>query len=301
MGVFNFIETFFFISLGITFILILLLVYHFKQRLSAVEQKGDTMFDIMNNMVKEMGVIKTLVLQRAMTSVAPPSMPFPFQNMGQGQGQPINHMFSQMSNGPSNELKPVLEEDDESDESSTSSSSLGDNDSDDENSDGENSDDEENNDDSDDDDDNYKKVDTDDNIKVIVSDDDNTLSDDSTVNLEIIMQEPDLNITTINIEPLEVANLEIDESLANLDGDDDKSTVSEITNNPELEEPDVQPIVPETTVELPNPEIAQTVSSDDYRKYGLSALKSLVLAKGLATDVSKMKKPALLELLGVSK
>ena len=81
MGVFNFIETFFFISLGITFILILLLVYHFKQRLSAVEQKGDTMFDIMNNMVKEMGVIKTLVLQRAMASVAPPSMPFPFPNM----------------------------------------------------------------------------------------------------------------------------------------------------------------------------------------------------------------------------
>ena len=300
MGVFNFIETFFFISLGITFILILLLVYHFKQRLSAVEQKGDTMFDIMNNMVKEMGVIKTLVLQRAMASVAPPSMPFPFQNMGQGQGQPINHMFSQMSNGPSNELKPVLEEDDESDESSTSSSSLGDNDSDDEN-----SDDDETSDDSDDensdDENNYKKVDTDDNIKVIVSDDDNTLSDDSTVNLEIIMQEPDLNITTINIEPLEVANLEIDESLANLDGDDDKSTVSEITNNPDLEEPDVQPIVPETTVEPPNPEIAQTVSSDDYRKYGLSALKSLVLAKGLATDVSKMKKPALLELLGVSK
>ena len=293
MGVFNFIETFFFISLGITFILILLLVYHFKQRLSAVEQKGDTMFDIMNNMVKEMGVIKTLVLQRAMASVAPPSMPFPFQNMG--QGQPINHIFSQMSNGPSNDLKPVLEEDDESDESSTSSSSLGDND----------SDDEENSDDSDDensdDENNYKKVDTDDNIKVIVSDDDNTLSDDSTVNLEIIIQEPEVNITTINIEPLEIANLEIDESLANLDGDDDKSTVSEITNNPDLEEPDIQPIVPETIVEPPNPEIAQTVSSDDYRKYGLSALKSLVLAKGLATDVSKMKKPALLELLGVSK
>lgn len=293
MGVFNFIETFFFISLGITFILILLLVYHFKQRLSAVEQKGDTMFDIMNNMVKEMGVIKTLVLQRAMASVAPPSMPFPFQNMG--QGQPINHIFSQMSNGPSNDLKPVLEEDDESDESSTSSSSLGDND----------SDDEENSDDSDDensdDENNYKKVDTDDNIKVIVSDDDNTLSDDSTVNLEIIIQEPEVNITTINIEPLEIANLEIDESLANLDGDDDKSTVSEITNNPDLEEPYIQPIVPETIVEPPNPEIAQTVSSDDYRKYGLSALKSLVLAKGLATDVSKMKKPALLELLGVSK
>ena len=41
MGLFNFIETFFFISLGITFMLILLLVYHFKQRLNAIEQKKE--------------------------------------------------------------------------------------------------------------------------------------------------------------------------------------------------------------------------------------------------------------------
>lgn len=60
MGVFNFMESFFFISLGVTFILILLLVYHFKQRLSMVENKADTMVDIMNNMVKEMGIIKNL-------------------------------------------------------------------------------------------------------------------------------------------------------------------------------------------------------------------------------------------------
>jgi hypothetical protein len=55
---YNFIETFFFISLGITFILISLLVYHFKQRLTVIEQKNDTMFEIMNNMVKEMSAIK---------------------------------------------------------------------------------------------------------------------------------------------------------------------------------------------------------------------------------------------------
>ena len=64
MSVFNFMETFFFISLGITFILILLLVYHFKQRLGAIEQKSDTMFDIMNNMVKEMGTIKFMALAK---------------------------------------------------------------------------------------------------------------------------------------------------------------------------------------------------------------------------------------------
>ena len=58
MGIFNFIETFFFVSLGITFVLISLLVYHFKQRMSGLEQKCDTMFDIINNVVKELTVIR---------------------------------------------------------------------------------------------------------------------------------------------------------------------------------------------------------------------------------------------------
>ena len=60
MGLFNFIETFFFISLGITFILILLLVYHFKQRLSNLEQKNDSMVCIINNIVKEFTTIKQI-------------------------------------------------------------------------------------------------------------------------------------------------------------------------------------------------------------------------------------------------
>ena len=51
MGSFNFIESSFLLSLGITFVLIVLLVYHFKQRLSAMEQKCDTMFDIVQNLV----------------------------------------------------------------------------------------------------------------------------------------------------------------------------------------------------------------------------------------------------------
>lgn len=58
MGFFNLLETFFFISLAITFVLIMMLVYHFKGRILILEQKCDTMFEIMNNMVKEMKNIK---------------------------------------------------------------------------------------------------------------------------------------------------------------------------------------------------------------------------------------------------
>jgi hypothetical protein len=68
MGIFNYIDTFFFISLGITFILILLLVFHFKQRISNLENKNDTMFEIINNIVKEILLIKHSVQQ--------PSEPF---------------------------------------------------------------------------------------------------------------------------------------------------------------------------------------------------------------------------------
>lgn len=58
MGFFNILETFFFISLAITFVLIMMLVYHFKGRITVLEQKCDTMFDIMNNIVKELRTIK---------------------------------------------------------------------------------------------------------------------------------------------------------------------------------------------------------------------------------------------------
>ena len=59
MGLFNYIDTFFFISLGITFILILLLVFHFKQQIASLEHKNDTMFEIINNIVKELNFMKS--------------------------------------------------------------------------------------------------------------------------------------------------------------------------------------------------------------------------------------------------
>jgi len=64
MGIFNYIDTFFFISLGITFVLILLLVFHFKQRMTASEQKNDTMFEIINSIVQEITTIKNSVIEQ---------------------------------------------------------------------------------------------------------------------------------------------------------------------------------------------------------------------------------------------
>ena len=66
MGFFNMLEMFFFVSLAITFVLILFLVYHFKQKFTALEEKCDTMFEIINNIVKEMNNRNNLVTHQEM-------------------------------------------------------------------------------------------------------------------------------------------------------------------------------------------------------------------------------------------
>ena len=43
------IESFIFITLGISCILMLMLIYHFKGRLNKLEQSQQTMFEIVNN------------------------------------------------------------------------------------------------------------------------------------------------------------------------------------------------------------------------------------------------------------
>ena len=60
-GIFSFIESFFFLSIGITFILILLLVYHFKQRLGILEQKSETIVSIVDQLTREMTYMKSRV------------------------------------------------------------------------------------------------------------------------------------------------------------------------------------------------------------------------------------------------
>jgi hypothetical protein len=62
MAFFDFVEKFFFISLAITFILIIMLVYHFKDRISLLEGKCETMFEIANNLVKEINFLRRVIV-----------------------------------------------------------------------------------------------------------------------------------------------------------------------------------------------------------------------------------------------
>jgi hypothetical protein len=59
MGFFDFVENFFFISLGIAFALVLLLVYHFKNRMSVAEKKSETMYGLLSSVVKEIKSLRS--------------------------------------------------------------------------------------------------------------------------------------------------------------------------------------------------------------------------------------------------
>lgn len=86
-------DTVFFLSLGIAFVLILLLVYHFKQRLSETETKCSTMFEIINGMASEMNTIKGVVSQQQQLL----AMRQPPMEGIHDLGIPVNHLFSQNS------------------------------------------------------------------------------------------------------------------------------------------------------------------------------------------------------------
>ena len=58
MGLFNMLESFFFVTLGISCVLLMMLIYHFKQRINKLENNNRMMFDVINNMVQEMSMLK---------------------------------------------------------------------------------------------------------------------------------------------------------------------------------------------------------------------------------------------------
>lgn len=78
MGFFSLLETFFFISLAITFVLIIMLVYHFKGRLVSIEDRYHTMFDIVNSLVKEMKNLRDTMIQVQAQAQAPQLERSPF-------------------------------------------------------------------------------------------------------------------------------------------------------------------------------------------------------------------------------
>lgn len=106
---FSFLETGFFFTLAITFLLMLLLVYHFKQRLVSSEQKQDTMFEIINNLVSEINMLKGTI-----SLIQRPSTPYPFSN--EAVSREISELKESMETLEDNQELIVVSDDDSDDD-----------------------------------------------------------------------------------------------------------------------------------------------------------------------------------------
>ena len=268
MASFQFIETFFFLSLGITFGLVLLLVYHFKQRITTLEQKCDTMFDIVQNVVKELGTAKTNInymltnqMQSQSNFATFPSMFMP----------PMSS--SSASDNYAGTMK--LREDDEDEDDEDEDDEDEDEDEDDE--------DEEDEDDEDEDDEDEDYVDTQPNVfeKIRI-----TELDESVKQIDIDHIQPLEDISILENTDLEQNEKEFEE----LDESVELTNVEPIIVN-KLEE------VNEMTEEPVSENNRSLISPEMYKRMGLTDLKKLVISKGLCTDPSKMKKQELIKML----
>ncbi len=316
---FNFIETFFFISLGITFVLILLLVYHVKQRISTLEQKSDTMFEIITNIVQEVTVVKNMSMNQAQMRPPPPPPPYngeqdqnwfthqPSVMQEQFIDKPMFGIHRPDFNVPLSNLKQNNDDDDDEDSD--------DEDSDDEDSDDEDSDDEDSDDSDDEDSDEEEDSDN--------SDDEDKPAQNNIKIINLNATEP--NLESVLIQASELTNLDMNSDLP--ENEIDIDSILESTNIQNIEvlseesrriSDDSAPSSDDSMVivngssaptihvnklnesnannsETPNKE--RSATSDIYRKMSISALKALVVSKGLATDTSKMKKPDIIALL----
>lgn len=269
MGVFNLLETFFFISLAITFVLIMMLVYHFKGRILIIEQKCDTMFEIMNNMVKEMKNIK----YNAAT--------YPSQYMFQSNAETMFNsqtLFNPEMILPNNESiyfthnNSTLEEVDDDDNEDDSDNSDAD------------------------------SVVESEFAKIIVSDneDDNftpikiinvAMNDDE--NVEIIKD-------TINYTDADIDIDEIEDTISlNEGGEGGEEIRSEGGEEIRSEDRGLTVNKVDITVlpEESDSEYLEKSDSVDYRKMDVSYLRTMVITRGLVSDTKKLKKPDLIRIL----
>ena len=276
MGIFNYIDTFFFISLGITFILILLLVFHFKQQIVSLEHKNDTMFEIINNIVKEITYIKSAIFSQ------------PYYQVND-KDEIINLTANEIHSKQNVENDKIIVSDDDSNDEDSDNDYDEDSDSDSED------------DETDSECDANSETDSD-----VVIEDENELRNTDSVKVINVEFGDSIEVSDIAQE-LNDNNYDVDE-VDEINSEENIHTLVQEIEHIIVEKIDIEDnhLENNETSET-NEETAQTAQSqqneqnenikDVYRKMTLIQLKALVISKGLTSDSSKMRKPELLKLL----
>lgn len=262
MGFFNILETFFFISLAITFVLIIMLVYHFKARLTNVENKYDTMFGIMHNMVGELkGIKKDLAMSLCGATL---SAGAPFMCMRQPPISPDTDANDDVDvNDEEDEGDNVSEHSEETAPSMPELYSP------------------------------YSAVNGYDQsfIKIIVSDNEDPQPVESDV-IELL-EESIEDETTQNNEPqTKVITIELSDNL-----EETQTEPAQEEDTPSLTHIVINKIDESTNAENELSDLVKKNDMIDYKKMDVSYLRTLVITRGLATDTKKLKKLELISLL----
>ena len=272
MGFFNFIETFFFISLAITFVLILLLVYHFKQRLSHLEHKSETVVQIINNIVKEINNMRNyFTMTQEASNKSLNNVTYSIQEGNYGTY--TNHYNNEAIFNAREEHDDEDEDDDDDDDED------------------EDDDDDEDEDDDDDDDDDDED---DDEPSALLEEINEVIMDEENLTEEIKVVNVGTSLETEN--EIHADDINSDDCIEPLDTDDqDEAVEIQEDNDIHVEKINTTNLEKETLEN--SDEISKESSREVYQKMNVQSLKALVISKGLCSDSSKMKKPELLKLL----
>ena len=289
------------VFLAITMLIIALLIIYFEGKLREQNHKISSMLSLVSSLAEEVNVIKfhlnhMNIMNNVGNNVGNNMNMNDLQNQSpfsQNGGMNISLSSSNLENN----LIPFSDDDDEDNDD------YEDNDDDDDEDDDDDDDDEDDDDDDEDDDDEDKikilNLDIDDKSLFTYLDDvevnqSNANDDEATVYYDNAndddTDEDDDNDDDDDLEDMDLNQLtEEENSVENLN-------TGELAELAELAELDFEPNL--KSINITTLEQDKNIETMDYKKLSLNKLKTIVLDKGLATDVSKMKKNDLLKLLG---
>ena len=238
-----------------------MLVYHFKGRIVVLEHKCDTMFDIMNGLIKEM---KNIQYKVAASAIAAPQFGGPdIISVLDGkrfpqQSQPVEYIYEDERRDHA----------DESDEGSTDDESSDDEGSDTQSTTGED-----------------KQTDEQLYKRIVVSDaEDNEDEDEDTIKIiHVEIGHPEIGV----YEPVEINDTEADAEV-DVEVDAEADAEADVEVDAEVD------VDADAGVEIKHDSLEKTL---DYKKMDISYLRTLVITRGLATDTKKLKKADLVKLL----
>ncbi len=291
---FNIIETSFFISLAITFILVFLLMYFFKKKVNTLESKYDAILTIVGNVVKEVNILRQAIMH---TSV--------LHNMNSPSSIVVNTVSS--NNVPERPLHTIEELDSES--SDSDSDSEYEDDAEDEGEEESETDEMESTQnihmvsvekgeisDSDSDPDylpNYSDSESDEDF---IGEEEEIVFDNSPIELDVESEiAPPLELSEeMHEESVEISvPISVSETDAVLEPTQEE-TVPLYSGPSEILDITYEADDHEDVAEKP---IEEQEDKESYKKMNIHQLKALVVTKGLVSDASKMKKNEIIRIL----